>query len=352
MSKELTQLGRLAASGRVSRREFLGRASALGFTAAAAGGFLQRAHADGHATPIKGGTLKVGIQGGASTDTLDPALSANDTAIMNLRLFGDLLVEVSPEGEIEYRLAEEVEASDDASVWTFKIRKGVQFHNGKELTPQDVLRTMERHSGEDTKSGALGILRGIKDMTVDGDNFIVTLEQPNADLPYLISDYHLVIQPDGGFDDPGAGIGTGPYKMVSNEAGVRHVYEKFDGHWDESRGHAATIELVVINDDTARVAALQSGQVHMINRVPPKVASLVGRMPGIEVNSIAGKGHYVFIMHCNAAPFDNIDLRLALKYAMNREEMVEKILFGNGTVGNDTPINAAYPFYSELEQRS
>ncbi|MBM7069065.1 ABC transporter substrate-binding protein [Actibacterium sp. 188UL27-1] len=352
MSDKLKHLSKLAVSGKLSRRDFLGRASALGFGAVFAGGLLQRAAADGHAAPVKGGTLKVGIQGGASTDSLDPALAANDTAIMNLRLFGDVLVEVDANGEIENRLAEEVEASADASVWTFKIRKGVQFHNGAELTPRDVMRTMERHTNEDTKSGALGILRGIKGMAVDGDKFVVMLDQPNADLPYLISDYHLVIQPDGGFDDPGAGVGTGPYRMVSNEAGVRHVYEKFDGHWDESRGHAATVELIVINDDTARVAALQSGQVHMINRVPPKVASLVGRMPSVEVKSIAGKGHYVFIMHANTAPFDNADLRLALKYAMNREEMVEKILFGNGTIGNDTPINAAYPLYTEMEQRS
>jgi peptide/nickel transport system substrate-binding protein len=91
----------------------------------------------------------------------------------------------------------------------------------------------------------------------------------------------------------------------------------------------------------------------MINRVPPKVASLVGRMRGVEVKSVAGRGHYVFIMHANTAPFDNKDLRLALKYAMNREEMVEKILFGNGSVGNDTPINAAYPLFSDdMEQRT
>lgn len=351
MSDEIKYLAKLAAAGRLDRRAFLGRAAAVGVTGAFANTLLSSAaHAAG---PIKGGTLKVGIQGGASTDSLDPALAANDTAILNLRLFGDLLVEVSPTGDIEYRLAESIEASADASVWTFKIRKGVSFHNGKPVTPQDVLRTMERHAGEESKSGALGILRGIKDMAVDGDNFVVTLEQPNADLPYLISDYHLVIQPDGGFDDPGAGMSSGPYKLVSNEPGVRHVYEKNADYWDDSLGHAQTVELIVINDDTARVAALQSGQVHMINRVPPKVASLVGRMRGVEVKSVAGRGHYVFIMHANTAPFDNQDLRLALKYAMNREEMVEKILFGNGSVGNDTPINAAYPLFSDdIEQRA
>ncbi|MFT4783787.1 MAG: peptide/nickel transport system substrate-binding protein [Paracoccaceae bacterium] len=354
MSDELKYLSKLAAAGKLDRRAFMGRAAALGASTSFAGGLLSSAaSAAGHATPVKGGTLKVGIQGGSSTDSLDPALAANDTMIMNLRLYGDTLVEVTAEGEIENRLAEEVTASADASVWTFKIRKGVTFHDGKPLTPQDVARTMERHAGEESKSGALGILRGIKEWAIDGDDFIVTLNQPNADLPYLISDYHLVIQPDGGFADPGAGMGTGPYIMRSNEAGVRHVYEKNPNYWDDSVGHAATVEMIVINDDTARVAALQSGQVHMINRIPPKVAGFVARNKNIDVKSVAGRGHYVFIMHANTAPFDNVDLRLALKYAINRQEMVDKILFGNGTAGNDTPINAAYPLFSgDIEQRA
>ena len=136
------------------------------------------------------------------------------------------------------------------------------------------------------------------------------------------------------------------------EPGVRFVGEKNPDYWDDSLGHADTIEFIVINDDTARVAAVQSGQVDMINRVPPRTAGLVDRAPNITVRTTAGPGHYVFIMHCDTAPFDNIDLRMALKYGINRQEMVEKILFGYGSVGNDTPINSSYPLYTELEQRS
>jgi len=135
---------------------------------------------------------------------------------------------------------------------------------------------------------------------------------------------------------------------------VRHVGERFANYWDAAnRGHADTVELTVINDATARLGALQSGQVDMINRVEPKVVELVKRVPGVTVKNIAGRGHYVFIMHTNTAPFDNIHLRLALKYAINRQEMVDKILQGYGTVGNDFPINASYPFFSDdIEQRS
>lgn len=167
-----------------------------------------------------------------------------------------------------------------------------------------------------------------------------------------MSDYHLVIQPNGGVDAPDAGIGTGPYKLASTEHGIRYSFEKNADYFDDSRAHADSVELLVISDDTARMAALQSGQVHMVNRIPPKIASLVGRNPNVTVHSAGGRSHYAFLMHCNTAPFDNNDLRLALKYAVDHQQMVDKILFGHGSLGNDMPINAAYPLFDEtIEQR-
>jgi peptide/nickel transport system substrate-binding protein len=351
MNDQLKHLSDRVTKGLMTRREFVGRAAALGVTAAVANSFLaQAARAEG---PVKGGTIRMGIQGGESTNSLDPALAASMVPTVNLRNFGDCLVNVAPDGTIENRLAESVEASADAKVWNFRIRKGVEFHNGKSLTPEDVMRTMERHSNEDATSGALGIMKGIESMTVDGDIFSVTLATPNADLPYLMADYHLQIQPDGGFDNPASGIGTGAYVVEVDEPGVRHLFKKNPNYWDDSIGHADEIEVLALNDATARTAALQSGQVHIIDRVEPKIAQLLDRAPNVEVKSVSGPGHYVFIMHCNTAPFDNADLRMALKLAINREEMVDKILRGYGTIGNDFPINKAYPLFDEsIPQRT
>ena len=349
MNEQLNHMASQVAAGKMNRREFMGMAAALGIsTALASTMFSGAAHAAG---PVKGGTIRVGIQGGGSSDSLDPAVAANATATQVLRLWAEPLLELNPEGGLWPRLAESFEASADARVWTFKIRSGVNFSNGQTMTADDVMATIERHSGEDTKSGALGLLRSIKDMRTDGDKFIIELDKPNADLPYLLTDYHLLIQPNGGKDDPTAAVGTGPYILSSIEPGVRFVGEKNPNYWDETVGHADTIELIVINDDTARAAALQSGQVHMINRVPPRTAELVGRAPNINLRTTSGPGHYVFIMHCDTAPFDNKDLRLALKYGINRQEMVDKILFGFGSVGNDIPINSSYPLFTELDQR-
>ncbi len=345
MSDELKHLVERAARNLHSRRDFLGRAAALGMSAAAANVMLSSAVRA--AGPQKGGHLKLGLQGGESTNSLDPALTASSVPFMALHLFGDRLVNVDAGGNVENRLAESVESSPDAKTWHFKIRKGVEFHNGKTLTAQDVLRTMERHSNEDSKSGALGIMRGIESMKADGDTFSVTLETPNADLPYLMADYHLVIQPDGGFDNPAAGIGAGPYVVEVDEPGVRHGFRKFANYWDDSLGHVDSVEILVINDATARTAALQSRQVHMINRLEPKIVSLVKRVPGVQVRNVSGRGHYVFIMHCDTPPFADNHLRMALKYAIDRHGMVEKILRGYGGVGNDMPINAAYPLFDD-----
>jgi peptide/nickel transport system substrate-binding protein len=348
MNDHLHYLARHAVAGKLSRRDFMAKAAALGFSAAAAGTLLTtEARAAG---PQKGGTIRMGLQGGSTTDSLDPALSTNQVTLMLVRLWGEPLVELNDDGGLDGKVAESYEASADAKVWTFKVRKGITFSNGKSVTAEDVAKTLERHSGEDTKSGALGIMRSIQNISTDGDNVIIELDAPNADLPYLMTDYHLVIQPNGGMDDPAAAIGTGPYILKDVDMGVRMVAEKNPNYWGDI-GHAETIELIVINDNTARVAALQSGQVDMIDRVPPRTAKLVGRAPNINVHSTSGPGHYVFIMHCNTAPFDNNDVRMALKYGINRQEMVDKVLNGFGSVGNDSPINSSYPLFTAVEQR-
>ena len=350
MKDDLAKLVDWVDAGGLSRRGFLGRVSAFGLAAALGSAMLPgAARAD---EPKKGGVLKVGLAGGESTDALDPGLADGPASFNVNRQWGDTIINVSPTKELEPRLAESFEGNADSSVWTFKIRKGVKFHDGTEMTVEDVAATFKRHSDENAKSGAFGIMQGIKEIKADGDNVVLTLTTGNADLPYLLADYHLVIQPKGGVDNPNAGIGTGPYKVVTAEPGVRYVFEKNADDWDTARGHYDGVEFLIINDTTARTAALQSGQVHMITRVDPKVAKLLSRAPGVQVKNVAGPGHYVFIMHVDKAPFDNKDLRLALKYAINRQEMVDKILDGYGSVGNDIPINKSYPFFDEsLPQR-
>ena len=339
-------------AGGLSRREFMGRALAAGVSLTVASQlFTQSAEA---AEPKRGGHLKLGLEGGSATDSIDPAKALSQFIFCANRNWGDLLVESEPlTGAAVPALAESWTPSPDAAVWTFKIRKGVTFHDGKELTIDDVVKTLQRHTDEKSESGALGVMKSIKTIEEKGGDLVLTLTEGNAELPLLLTDYHLIIQPGGGYDKPTAAIGTGPYKLTSFEPGVRATFEKNPNDWRTDRGYVDSIEIIGMNDATARIAALSSGQVHYINRVDPKTVSLLKRAPNVEILSTSGRGHYVFIMHCNTAPFDNVDLRLALKYAMDREMMVEKILGGYGKVGNDFPINSTYALFPEgIEQRA
>ena len=182
MKDELKYLSQMAAIGKLSRRSFMGRAGALGLSATAAGTLLSSAVMAQGAQ--KGGTIRVGISGGSSTDSLDPATSANSTSTQISRLWGEPLVELGADGSLEPKVATEWGATADAKTWTFVIREGITFSNGKTVTAEDVLATFERHAGEDSESGALGLLKDIASMGVDGNSFVVTLNTGNACLLY------------------------------------------------------------------------------------------------------------------------------------------------------------------------
>jgi peptide/nickel transport system substrate-binding protein len=342
----------MSASGKtltLSRRGLLQAGAVLGLSAAA-GPLVSPARAQ---TPVRGGQLRMGLEGGASADTLDPALASASVSFVIGHCWGDTLIESDPKtGEALPSLAESWSPSTDAKVWTFKIRKGVQFHDGKPLTVTDAVETLRRHAGAKSQSGALGLLSGIDRIEEQAGDLVVTLKEANADLPLVLTDYHLQIQPGGGVDKPAAGIGTGPYKLVAYEPGIRAEFEKNKDDWNKDRGFVDSVLITVMNDLTARTSALRSGQVDFINVIEPKVVPLLKRVPGVEILRTSGKGFYAFLMHCDTPPFDNNDLRLALKYAVDREEILKRVLGGFGTIGNDYPVNANYALApTDIEQR-
>lgn len=342
----------LIVSGGVNRRTFLGGTAALGLAAGFSGTLIAgKARAE---EPKRGGHLKLGLKGGATTDSLDPATYSGSVLFTIGHLWGDTLVESDPTtGAALPSLAESWTPSPDASVWTFKLRSGVTFHDGSPLTIADVIATLKRHADEGSKSGALGLMRSIKTIEDKAGELVLTLTEGNADLPLILTDYHLIIQPGGGVSDPTSTIGTGPYKLTSYEAGLRSTFEKNTTDWRSDRGFVDSVEIIVMNDNTARVAALASGQVHFINNVDPKTVPMLKRAPKVEILKTAGKGFYSFLMHCDTAPFDNNDLRLALKYAIDRQAILDRILGGYGKIGNDYPVNENYALAPEgIEQRA
>jgi len=170
----------------------------------------------------------------------------------------------------------------------------------------------------------------------------------------ISAEYQLPIMqanPDGTMDWQ-SGIGTGGYVIDSFQPGVRMALKRRDDYWKEGRAWFDEVELFTINDPTARQNALMSGRVDVINSVDLKTLSLLQRVPNITLNEVVGTSHLLFPMWCDTAPFDNVDVRLALKYAIDREEILQKVLQGHGALANDSPIAPANRFYAhDLPQR-
>ncbi len=346
MKKEsylISQAKRLT-DGQINRRRFIMSALATGVTLPTAMSLATRAEA---ATPKQGGHFRYGSGFGSTTDVMDAGTAENSmtTAITYTR--GNHLTEVSNTGELIGELAESFEPSNGAKSWVFNLRSGVEFHNGKSLTADDVIATYNYHSGEDSKSAAKGLLTQVTGMRKDGDNRVIfDLENPNADFAFIVSDYHLMIMAsDGGeITDPNSPNGTGAYVVEDYEPGVRTSFNRNPNYWKDGRGHFDSVEFTSLLDTVARQNAVMNGEVDFIDNVDPKTVALMERVPTLDILEVTGTQHFTFPMRLDTPPFDNYDVRKAIKFAIKRQELVDKILLGHGEPGNDVPVSSAMPF--------
>lgn len=345
MTDENTTIERMLADRKASRRDFMVGATALGVTATSASAlWTGRAHAS---EPVKGGHMRAGLNDSNTVDSLDPTTFNATTMIVISRAYRDSLVEVGQDDSAQPALAESWEASADAKEWRFKLRPGVEFSNGKSLTSEDVINSINLHRGEDSKSGAKGVFAGIDDVSADGSTVVVKLADGNADFPFLMTDYHMNIVPTvDGAADAFSRHGTGCYNLTEFEPGIRAGFERNPNSWQSDEfGHVDSCELVTILDDTARVNALMTNDVDIINRPEMKTLGRLKRVPTVNIIDVESNLAFTHPMRTEGAPYDNNDFRLALKYATNREAFVEKVLFGYGTVGNDQPIGPKMASY-------
>jgi peptide/nickel transport system substrate-binding protein len=333
----------------LTRRGLLQGATALG----AAGLILPASYRAARAEPKRGGTFRIGLGHGNTTDGYDPGLIDNLYAQVFAAARHNQLIEVAADGQLIPEIAESWESSD-GKTWVFRIRQGVSFHSGKDVTVEDVIASLNHHRGEDATSAVKLFFDPVTEIRADGQNVVVTLDAPNGDFPYLMSDYHLAIMPGSdGKIDPTSTDGCGPYIVESFEPGVQASLNRNPNYWKPGRGHFDRVEILAILDSAARLNALMTGQVDLIDQIDPATIGMLEARGVANILSIPGNAHYVFPMDSRAAPFDDNNVRLALKYAIDREEMVEKILGGHGAVSNDNPIGPANRyFYADMEPKS
>lgn len=335
----------------VRRRTLLkGAAAAAACTFAPFGEARARASA-----PRRGGHLRIGLWGGSSQDNLDPASVTTEAGFLTTATARNKLLDVEPNGELSPALAVKWEPSHDLTKWIFEIRPGVTFHSGKSLEMSDIVASLNLHRGDNSTSPAKSFLKPVTDIVAEGNNrIVVSLDAPNVDFPSVLADLSLSIVPaKDGVADRNTTDGTGPYVIESFEPGQRIRFTRNPNYWNlDNAAFFDSAEVLILTDPVARMNALRSGQVDLISQVDLKTLSLLKRTPGITVENVPSGRFYMFAMLSDLAPFNDKNVRQALKYAINRDEMMEKILLGHGSLGNDQPIKPSHKYFnSDLPQR-
>ena len=333
------------------RRDVLAMLMAGGMQATLAGGLATLATTAHAETPRKGGRITVATNGSGVNDTLDPAKQSNQTDYCRGFMFYNGLTVLDGSLTPRPQLAEEF-TTQDAKTWVFKLRKDVTFHDGKPLTPADVVFSIMRHKDAATASRAKVLADQIESVTASGLNEVTfRLSSANADLPVILGTYHFHIV-KAGTTDFNAGIGTGPYKVKEFKPGVRSIAVRNENYWKPGRPYLDEIELVGITDESARVNALLAGQLDLVQAVSPRSIDRVtatGKHAVYETKSVS---YTNLIMRRDSSPGSNPDFVLAMKYLFNREQLLKSIQLGRGVVANDQPIATSNRFYLKgLPQR-
>lgn len=298
------------------------------------------------AAPKKGGILRLGMSGGSGTDSLDPTTTNNPVmSAFDYTIYG-CLVELDAQGRAVPDIAESWEPMNGGQQWVFHLRKGVEFSNGKTLDADDVVYSLNRHRGDNTKSVGAGLLRQISDLKADDKNTVtISLTGKNPDLPFILALYLFGIVPNG-WSDWAHPVGSGPYVVKSFLPGSRIVASRHPNFWKPERGWFDGIELTVINDPTAKLNALMTGQIDAMNRVDRRTVKLLEGNPDVKIVRSSGGLHYYYSMDLRLPGYSDNNVRLALKHGIDREQALKTILQGYGKIGNDHPIKASDVFYN------
>ncbi|CUH51548.1 ABC transporter substrate-binding protein [Shimia marina] len=327
---------------RISRRSLLTSGAAAGVLAAS--GMSVAAH-----MPKSGGMLRAVLSGGSPNDTWDTR--SHDSLFMMAAAHGavfDCLTEIGPDGALRGELAESWDASADAQTWTFTLRKGVTFHNGKPFVAKDVVRSFALHMGDQSRSPAAPLLRDVTEIKVLTQHQIqFVLSAPNADFPYLVSDYHLVIYPAGYVElAMQNGIGTGLYRVREFRAGDMLHAERVTSHYKDGKaGFFDDLVLHNSSDPAERTHMLLEGMVDVVGQLAPAHASQCDDLSGVSLQALQGNQHYSFALQDGLPARDQVLVRRAVKLGLDRNKFVSGPLAGFGQVGADSPIGPANPFF-------
>ena len=343
---------------RVTRRDLLKGAAALGGVAAlgplasacGSGTSSSSSSSSAAGTPNKGGDLMVGIVGGSAKDTADPHTGSYEPDIAIQYIMYEGLTNWSFDMQLENLLAETIEPNADGSVWQVKLRDGVLWHDGKPVTADDVVYSMDRIvDPKDPKVGAAaltGVTPGgtkkVDDMTVE-----ITLATANVLLAENLAERSCKIVPVG--FDPKNPIGSGPFKMVDMRPGQQFKWDAFADYWN-TPPYVDTLTMIEYADDTARINALRSGQIQAMSQLPKSQVKVIEASDGLGVLNAETGQWRPFTMRIDVKPYSDVRVRQAFRLIVDRQQMIDQAYSGLGALGND--MYGRYdPGTPQLQQR-
>jgi len=335
-----------------TRRDVLAMLAACGMQATVAGGIASLAVSAHAETPRRGGRLRAACAAASVSDTLDPAKQSNQADYSRCNMLYNGLTSLDAALSPQPALAESFN-TQDAKTWVFPLRKGVTFHDGKALSPADVVFSLMRHKDPATASKGKSLADQIDSVRASGPNEVtIVLTSPNADLPVILGTSLFQVVKDG-TTDFSLGIGTGPFKLKEFKPGVRSVMVRNDAYWKPGRPYLDEVELVGIGDENARVNTLLSGGMDLVGVINPRAVARVKGTPGYAIMTTQSGQYTDLVMRKDMGPGMNPDFLLGMKYLFDREQMRKTIALDYAVLGNDQPIDPTSRFYFKgLPQRA
>ncbi|MDX3569685.1 ABC transporter substrate-binding protein [Streptomyces sp. ID05-47C] len=307
----------------------------------------------GDGKPAKGGRLRAAFAGGGASETLDPHLANLFADAARAKALYDKLADFGADLSAQPRLAASWEPDKTLARWKVTLRQAT-FHDGRPVTAKDVLYSYRRIADPKQAYRAKASLEPI-DLDASratGDRVIeFVLKRPTAEFPNVLAAFGAYVVPENATDFDRKPIGSGPFRFVSFAPGRSAVFRRNDAYWDGAP-HLDELELVVVNEESARVNALLGGQIEYAHELAPTTARAHEGKGQIEIVRLRGSAMQAFCMKTDRAPFDDKRVREAFFLIADRQELVDGALSGAGVVGNDL-FGKGYEYYADgLPQRA
>jgi len=300
----------------------------------------------------KGGVLKFATP--SVKPGLDPARTSTGDGYMLTAMIFSNLTRVSHELKPEPQLATSWSANADSSVWTFNLRKDAKFSNGRAVTATDVKFSFDRILDPKTASKGRKAMGPINEIIVKDDHtLVIKLKGPYADLPLQLGNtFARVIAKENLGEISHKPIGSGPFLLKEYTPGNKAILVKNPNYFEKGLPYLDEVHQIYIKEYAAQVSALKTGEIDIMYFAPVEIIDQLKKDPNIEVRIATAPSFQPIVMFVAKKPFDNVKVRQALRFALDREAMLEAATGGLGSLGNDTPVGPANPYYNKaLPQR-